>query len=56
MENERDLNNTVEDPENESYVYLSDLIKDQEELEDHSIAVYGASDEKICSYDNVSNE
>ncbi|KAL5281370.1 UBR7 family protein [Megaselia abdita] len=40
-----------EDPEN-NYVMLSDLIKEQEELEDQSIAVYGASDDKFCSYDN----
>lgn len=40
--------------EKEGYVMLSDVIKEQEELEDRSIAVYGASDDKFCSYDNVS--
>lgn len=41
-----------EDPE--AYVMLSDMLKEQAELEDQSIAVYGASDEKFCSYDEVS--
>lgn len=42
--------------EEENFVMLSDVLKEEEELEQQTIAVYGASDEKYCSYDNVSYE